>query len=184
MPLVLDQRCLSLSQVGPVKKVAPIAIGVEPLTRPGGEPGVLVTPLKVGLERLQQPDPTRQPDRRRAQEHPFRVGQRLRHDPLVNVPVNDWNDQFVERNRVLKFLAAGLGDNRIGTDDKDQGLAGLDSSFDARSPLGATDDVDIHPHLVPVSVQLGRRRSTTNSLSLREYDRNASYRPASVARGA
>ena len=100
MTLLSGQPRLGRAQVGAAKGVARVAAGVEPFARATRQPGVLIAPFEIRLERLHEPGQPRVPVILITKEDPLEVGQRLGHRLRCHLTVDDRDDHLVQCERL------------------------------------------------------------------------------------
>ena len=106
VPVLAAQPGLGLTEVGAPEQVAAVALCVGPLADATGQPGVLVAPLQIGFERIHQ---AINPGRHLVlitQKHPFGLSDRRGQRALWRIPVDNRNDQLVQRHRILDLIEA------------------------------------------------------------------------------
>ena len=94
---------------------------------------MLIAPLKISLERLDQLLHPNGLVITLPQEHPLRLRHHPRNRPHGRVAVDDRDDPLVQRDRLLQLLETMLGGKRPRADDEDERLARLDPTLPTKS---------------------------------------------------
>ena len=148
VPLMSRKPPLGGAQVFTADQIAAVAPRVEPFSRATGQSCVLVAPLEVDLEGLDQPSHCGHRVILGAHEHSIRVRQGCRQEFVGHIAMDERNDQLVEGDRLVELVATCLQLNRRRTDYKDQGFTSLNPSLYSLPPTGTAKNVSVYPNLM------------------------------------
>ena len=154
---VTGQPGLRIAQVAAAQQETLVAVGVEPLASSGGKARVLVAPVQVGFQRLDELCDADVEVVSVAQEDPLSVGDAPGQGILVNLATDDRDDQLVQSRGLFELQTALRGGKRLGGEHKDQSPTGRNPAGHAVAPFRSGEDVfDIDP-----DVLVARRQSGT-----------------------
>jgi hypothetical protein len=184
MPCLVVEPAVGRAQVAAAEQVARVALVLQPLGRPLGEPRVLIEPRLVELERVDERGDARVEAVLSAGVDPVRPFEGRRQRQAVHRPPQDGDDALVEIHRSLQLLAADGRRQRVRREHEDDDLGGLDPRPYVRPPVrgAAADVLDVEPDLL-AALRERSRQPLLDEVAVLARVREKHVRPDAGCRG-